>query len=126
MGTQTPSAFIPFQPSTFLQQQSYNPQIYSPQVYDPQFYDPQVHDPQFYDPQSFQNYQQPSYAPPSSCTQYPQQYASDYQQQTCPVVQPKALDLSSSTSQGTHSSVQTYSSTASANNFYGNQIAQQC
>ena len=120
MGTQAPSAFIPFQPSTFHHQQ-----IFTPQVHDPQVYSPQVNNPQVYNPQSFQNYQQPSYAPPSSNTQYLQQYALDYQQQTYSAVQPGVLDLSFSTSRGTHSSVQTHSSTKSANNFYGNQTAQQ-
>ena len=121
MGTQAPSAFIPFQPSTFHHQQ-----IFTPQVHDPQVYSPQVNNPQVYNPQSFQNYQQPSYAPPSSYTQYPQQYASGYQQQTYSAVQPGVLDLSFSTSRGPHSSVQPYSSTKSANNSYGSQIAQQC
>ena len=54
-----------------------------------------------------------------------EQYASGYQQQTYPAVQPGVSDLSSSTSRGTHSSVQKYSSMASANNFYRSQIAQQ-
>ena len=78
---------------------------------------------QVYNPQSFQNYQQPSYAPPSSYTEYPQQYASGYQQQTYPVGQPRVLDLPSSTTRGRYSSVQTNSSMKSANNFNGNQSA---
>ena len=102
LGTQAPSAFIPFQPSTF-------------------------HNQQIYDPDSFQNYQQPSYAPHSSYNQYQhmQQYASGYQQQTYSAVQHGVSDLSSSTSRDTHLSVQIHSSTKSASNFYGNQTAQQ-
>ena len=54
-----------------------------------------------------------------------QQYALGYQQQTYPEVQSGVSDLSSSTLRDTHSSVQTHSLTKSANNFYGNQTAQQ-